>query len=65
MLLKRPTMNNTLIGVFLRFGIFKFALVKNIKKIYYQCFVNISYKILCGFCGFLMILRLIKLIIVE
>ena len=40
MLFKGPTLENTLLGVLLRFRIFKNALVRDIKKMYYQCFVN-------------------------
>ena len=40
MLLKGPTLANSLIGVFLRFRIYQYALVGDIRKMYYQCFVN-------------------------
>ena len=40
LLFKGSTLENTLLGVFLRFRIFKYALVGDIKKMYYKCFVN-------------------------
>jgi len=40
LLLKGPTLSNSLIGVFLRFRNFQYALVGDVRKMYYQCFVN-------------------------
>ena len=65
MLLKGLILENTLIKVFLRFCIFQYALVGDIRRMYYQCFVNEPFQYLCGFCGFLMICRLVKLFTVE
>ena len=53
MLFKGPTLENTLLGVFLRFRIFKFALVGDIKKMYYQCFVNEPFQNFMRFLWFL------------
>ena len=53
MLFKGPTLENTLLGVFLRFRIFKFALVGDIKKMYYQCFVNQPFQNFMRFLWFL------------
>ena len=39
LLLKGPTLANSLIGVFLRFRLHQYALVGDIKKMYYQCCV--------------------------
>ena len=53
MLFKGPTLENTLLGVFLRFRIFKYALVGDIKKMYCQCFVNKPFQNFMRFLWFL------------